>query len=643
VLAPRGEHARVRHVNRADLDYAGAAARQLAGARELGVGAIEPALALVEPPAGEVTHHPREVLVEGWLARDELVRTGEVRRRLGHEPALCGVEAEVAERVVDGQRVAVLAGQARALVEGASRDLDVPIPVGRDGGGQRGHGPQEWRLGAHRLRGAVRVGRRACDVAGLEAVQSAQDVGPRTSLVGGAGYRLQPRLDLLERADVERRPRMGQPQPGVALERLGPQRAQPAGDRRKPAAVEELAPVHGDELRRGGEVVAGDRVPDRLGDRALARPPGRRAPVQPWDARGRVPLQLAAELSEQRVVAVPPAAIVERDREEVAPLELGEPLGRAGLARDHVAEVGAQAVQDRGPDEEAAQLRRDPVEDLAAEVVDDVAVVPGERGEERGALGASAQREPCELEPGGPALRAPLDLRDLLAGEIEPEAAVQERGRLGVREAQMPAPQLDHLVARAQTVEREVGIRARRDRELEGRRREVEQRRERRVDARVDDLVEIVEDEHAGRVAPREVVDEQRHDDRDQVRAGREQRGLGGLARAGDDRPQRGDDPAPEAHGVVVGGVERQPRERPVLGRRDVPEREQRRLARAGRRGEQRQPRVRAAGDERDERVAGDERQAPRWHPELRRGDDGAGPRRGGRCGSRRQGPNLFH
>jgi hypothetical protein len=78
----------------------------------------------------------------------------------------------------------------------------------------------------------------------------------------------------------------------------------------------------------------------------------------------------------------------------------------------------------------------------------------------------------------------------------------------------------------------------------------------------------------------------------------RAQRAFGAVADARQREAQRFDDARPEADRIVVALVQRQPREWLARRRRLVPLREERRLARACGRGQQRQPRVCGAGEQ---------------------------------------------
>ena len=80
------------------------------------------------------------------------------------------------------------------------------------------------------------------------------------------------------------------------------------------------------------------------------------------------------ELSEEVVIAIPLAPLVERGDEDIGALELGEPRRRAGLAGDRVREPAADRVDDRGRQHEPESVRVEGHEHLLGQVVDDVPV-----------------------------------------------------------------------------------------------------------------------------------------------------------------------------------------------------------------------------------------------------------------------------
>ena len=149
--------------------------------------------------------------------------------------------------------------------------------------------------------------------------------------------------------------------------------------------------------------------------RAVIAVPGGRPAVQRADARGLGERQLLPEqLREQVVVAVPDALAVERDEEEVGRLHLAQDPARVLAPGDRVAQGRAEAVEQRGSQEEGADLRGLAAEHLGAEVVHDVAVVARELADELLGVGGSAtpEGERGEVETGRPALGAFLEPSD---------------------------------------------------------------------------------------------------------------------------------------------------------------------------------------------------------------------------------------
>jgi hypothetical protein len=88
------------------------------------------------------------------------------------------------------------------------------------------------------------------------------------------------------------------------------------------------------------------------------------------------------------------------------------------------------------------------------------------------------------------------------------------------------------------------------------------------------------------------------------VVAGARSASLGRLPHAWVDRAQRLEHERPEAHRVVVVLVQRQPREGTLLVLGGRPLAEQRGLARAGRRGQERQLALAGSGQQPDQRLA---------------------------------------
>ena len=109
------------------------------------------------------------------------------------------------------------------------------------------------------------------------------------------------------------------------------------------------------------------------------------------------------QLAEQVVVAVPLAATVQRNHEQVASFELLEHPDRPFAAGHGVAERSAHPVEDRRAHEEADLRAREAAQQLGVEVFIDEAVVAAE-AESRG-WGTGLDRERGQVEAGRPSLR----------------------------------------------------------------------------------------------------------------------------------------------------------------------------------------------------------------------------------------------
>ena len=86
-----------------------------------------------------------------------------------------------------------------------------------------------------------------------------------------------------------------------------------------------------DELGGGVTVAGGEVVPEGIGRQVVLGEPASGSAVARFDVVGRLQAQ---PLGEQRVISVPVSAMVERQQEQVEPLELVEVSARLLIARD---------------------------------------------------------------------------------------------------------------------------------------------------------------------------------------------------------------------------------------------------------------------------------------------------------------------
>ena len=251
-------------------------------------------------------------------------------------------------------------------------------------------------------------------------------------------------------------------------------------------------------------------------------------------------------------------------------------------AREHVRKVTVEHADDRGTQQEVAVLRRHRGHDLRQQVIADRAIVAREVGNEARRVGMVTERDRGEADRADPTLGVRPQATDIVVLDRDAERAHHLDG-LGEREGKVGRADLGELILQAQSpeVQRWVGP-AGHDQPQPGQRMS-QQQLEVGVD-RAGDLVEVVEHEHH-----RGAVGGQR----------RGQRGNEYLDAVAGRRAHPADLPAagamqrlehrpPEPPVLAVGRVERQPRDRPLRPCRD-PAPEQYRLARAGRRSQQRQ------------------------------------------------------
>ena len=200
-----------------------------------------------------------------------------------------------------------------------------------------------------------------------------------------------------------------------------------------PLTEEVLAPlttqrpeVQLDEVACPHDVSAGQRVPDRgLGLSCLGVPAGGLT-MQPWEIAWPLVEQVRVQdVSEEVVVAVPAPVAVERDEEQVRPVQ-GLEHRPAALAADAlwlgaecVAQRSGELIEDRGVEKEAAYVVGLSTEDLVGEVVDDESVGARESGDEAGAVSPVSQREGRQLEGGDPPFCADLEGCEVGGGEVK--------------------------------------------------------------------------------------------------------------------------------------------------------------------------------------------------------------------------------
>ena len=315
----------------------------------------------------------------------------------------------------------------------------------------------------------------------------ARTAPPRAA--GARSSRVEQRFHRLQAAADEGQESLRQQQPGPGPDQVLGQRRQPPVDRR-PFAVhaEDRVVVLLDQPGGPGHLPGGDRVPDRVIGQPALRIPGGRVAVQSGNPAGLFLLQAGAEQVGEQVVVAPPAAhLIQRHHEQPGPFGLLQQRLAARPAGDRVAQLPRQPLQHRGLQQELAHLLTLALEHLLGQVVQDIAVAAGERGDEAVDVGLPAQRQASQLQPGRPALgprgqRRGGRVRQRRTG---PRPAgrrrdlLQQRRRLPGREPQVRGAQLGQLPAGPQPRQGQRRVAAAGQRQVQPRRPVLEQEPER--------------------------------------------------------------------------------------------------------------------------------------------------------------------
>ena len=192
---------------------------------------------------------------------------------------------------------------------------------------------------------------------------------------------------------------------------------------------------------------------------------------------------------------------------------------------------------------------------LPDQVVDDVAVVAGEAGDEAGNVVSSLHRERRQLERGDPSFGASLQSGDVGGRQLQSHHVVEIGRGLVEREAQIGGPDLDEVAARSKARQRQRRVGPTGDHQPDLRREVLHQVGHPVLDLGLLDDVVVVEHHH-DRVGDGGEVVEQRHNERFRRRLRRRQQRQRAFPDPGRRRPQRGDEVRPEQRWVVVALVE---------------------------------------------------------------------------------------
>ena len=251
---------------------------------------------------------------------------------------------------------------------------------------------------------------------------------------------------------------------------------------------------------------------DRLGGVAVVGIPSRGPPVQDRWAIRRRPGQLVPEqAAEQVVIPEPPVLVVQRDQEQVGAVDLADQPGAVGPSGERVAQRRAHAVEDRGRQQEVADLGGLSGQHLLAEVVDDVPACASEPLDEIRTVRPVTQPQSGQLQSGGPALGPRQQPEHVVLGQrranpVEP--AAEELDRLGDAEPQVFGPQLGQVPAYSQAAQWQRRVGPGDEHQVQLRRTAIQQRGDRRVHSGAGDEMVVVQYQDQRSLGGRQFVDE---------------------------------------------------------------------------------------------------------------------------------------
>ena len=274
----------------------------------------------------------------------------------------------------------------------------------------------------------------------------------------------------------------------------------------------------------------------------------------------------AEQVGEQMVVAPPAAHLIQRHQEQAGlfhPLQHRLAIGAAG---DRITQPAGQAFQQRGFQQEGAQLLLLAVQHLLGQVVQDIAVAAAEGRHEPREIRLPPQRKGGQLQAGHPAFGAGRQRRHRRGGQVSTSRFTEQRRRLLCGEPQVGGAQLGELPAGPQPRQRQRRVGPAGQHQVQSRRQVLKQEPKRDVHLLGVDQVVIVEDQQhlAVTALGGQLVDQRRHQPLKRWRRRRAQQRADSLPDPRARPVQRGNHVPPQPHRVVVGRVQRQPGHRAV-------------------------------------------------------------------------------
>ena len=242
---------------------------------------------------------------------------------------------------------------------------------------------------------------------------------------------------------------------GRAVGFLGSDGAQPTREGCGLTPLDEVVADAGDDSERPGRVAGIEQMADRFLLMPVSQqPPG--GPVVQGAHRVRVfdPQPGSQRVGEEVLIAEGRAGLVQGD-EKHRPVEEPVKHSRGDLqARDGVAQIGRQPVEDGGLQEELAHGWLLLVDHLVQQVLRDQVVTAGERLDEPRDVPRGSQRDRGQLQPCRPPVGALDEERHLRIGEGGSRHVLQQGLGVGLRKRQIGPADLDQPVVQPKLVQR---------------------------------------------------------------------------------------------------------------------------------------------------------------------------------------------
>ena len=159
------------------------------------------------------------------------------------------------------------------------------------------------------------------------------------------------------------------------------------------------------------------------------------------DIPGPGPRQLhAQQLAEEVVVPVPLVPRVQWDEEQVRAREVRQDRAAAGAIEHRVAQRTRETWEDRGAQQEVPRRLVQRIDHLPEQVVRHVSVVAGEVTHAGPGIRVPTEPQRRQVEPGGPALAALEEVREVVVVQGDPLPDDKELPRLVEREREIARP-----------------------------------------------------------------------------------------------------------------------------------------------------------------------------------------------------------